>query len=580
MARGFSRGRRRDECGAYAVLFAILSTMLFGVGALAVDLGNGYQRKAETQSQADLAALSAAPYLGTQSTAVAQVLKYLKANTKVGQAGLTAAMLTDGVQANGEVTFPTPSTMKVWTPVAVVKFGLAAAIGPSEVKVSSTATVGVGTPGAQRTMPYYAVQGGGCDYGSQSLTDPANGKAKTAAEMTSVTLAPPVTNPSQVSNKAILVDATPYVFDANVAGTIQNIAGNLLQSVDRVGFFRTTSETPNAVETTAVTNANNNSVSAVALPPTVFNNPGVWWLRVYSNTNGSAKGWTPAANALPIRIGDGPIQCGNLSNSGNFGTLKLPRTGATATWLPDNIALGLELPLSLATMAATNTTQIPRCTAGASGVVYTPTSAGGTRYPNTNCVDTDTGLTALVTTKGLITGTPGRLVGSTTTTVPGRQCGPGHSSATRTMLGKQLNDDTLTCFMTDPSTQLSSIASSTYAGGPVLDPAIYDSPRFVYVPVLGADPSNGGSNHYAVVGMRPGFLTSEANTSTYNAQRFIDSGVTSTTTSTNGLTIPVNKVTTMQVYLFSSKALPSSGGQAQPGAIIDPDGPLVPVLTD
>ena len=59
----FWAARRRDERGAYAVLFALLSTVLFGLAALGVDLGNLYQRKAETQSQADLAATSAAVWL-------------------------------------------------------------------------------------------------------------------------------------------------------------------------------------------------------------------------------------------------------------------------------------------------------------------------------------------------------------------------------------------------------------------------------------------------------------------------------------------------------------------------------------
>lgn len=608
-----ARTRGGDETGAIAILFALTFATMLVIGALAVDLGNAYQRKAEAQSQADLAALSAATALacppapatcGTVSTrhqaAVDKVRDYLKSNTKLGQsgglAGLTSAMLTDGDLTNGEVTFPSDYSMKVVTPNAKVDFMLAQGAngqnaGPkvnSSVNVNASATVGLGTPGANAVLPFYAVSGAGCDYGSQALSDPANGKAKTASEMVGVTLAPPLTNPSQVSNKATLNSATPYQFDVGTPGTISNIDGNNLQSVDRLGFFRTPSDSPNAVETTALTNANNNSVSNIAIPATVYNAPGVWWIRVYSNTNGSANGWTPAANAVPIRIGDGPIQCGNFSSSGNFGSLKLARSTATSTWAPDNIAVGLQSPLTLQAMDPSNTSEIPKCTPGDTGVIYTATTGGSvTRNANTNCVDTDTGLTAEVTTQGLITGTatgnPGRLVRGTTTGVSGRQCAPGHASSTRSMLGYSLNDDVLSCFMADPSVALSAIATPSALPAALkhsLDPAIYDSPRFVYVPVISVTPSSGGSEHYAITDMRPGFITSEWNTSAYSSQTFIDpsTGTISGSTTNNGLTIPSNKVTTMQVFLFNKDALPITGGGAQPGVILDPNGPLAPFL--
>ena len=582
MIRFLAPSARRDEAGAYSIFFAIIAAMLLAVGALAVDLGNAYQRRAETQSQADLAALSAAPSLTNHATAVSQVLKYLKANTKAGQAGdlatLTTTDLTDGDVNNGEVTFPSQYMMKVVTPQALVEFGLAKSMNKSGVNVLSSATVGVGSPGAARTMPFYAVKSSSCDYGTQSLTDPANGKAKTASEMAGVTLAPPTTDPTSSSNST-LTDVTPYQFDVGATGTI-TLSGTQLSAVTRIGFFRTPTDTPNAVETVIAVNTNNNSITAAPVPANVYNNAGIWWVRVYK-PNGN-KGWSPVAGAIPIRIGDGPIQCGGVSSSGNFGTLKLARSTATSTWAPDNIALGLQAPLSLVGIDPVYTTQIPQCTPGAAGVVYTGTTgAGVTRYANTDCVDTDTGLTSNVTTQGLITGTgsgaAGRLVGSTSTSVPGRQCGPGHTTASTTVLTKTLNNDTLSCYMTNPAAQLSTIASSSYNAGPALDPSIYDSPRFCYVPVVQVTPSSGGSNHYAVVEMRPCFITAESNTSSYNSQQFVD-GTASTTT--NGLTIPVNKVTTLRVFLFNANALPNSGGNVIPGTVIDPHGPLVSVLTD
>ena len=92
-----------------------------------------------------------------------------------------------------------------------------------------------------------------------------------------------------------------------------------------------------------------------------------------------------------------------------------------------------------------------------------------------------------------------------------------------------------------------------------------------------AQPTNGGSLHYSVVDMRPCFITAESNDSSYNTQQFTDGSVSSTT---NGLTIPTNKVTTMRVFFFNKAALPADGGSAQPGLILSPTGPLAPVLVD
>jgi len=578
-----ARGRAHDDRGAAAVMFALCAVLLFGFGALAVDLGNMYQRKAETQSQADLAALSAAPYLKTShGAAVAQVVKYLKENGKLGEAaltGMTTGTLLDGDTTNGEVTFPSTYSMKVWTPNAQVDFGLAAVFGDSSSQVASTATVGLGTPGANATMPFYAVSGSGCDYGTQTLSDPANGHVQS--------IVPPLAlaghDPAQISNAA-QVQATPFQFDVGVTGATITITGSRLAQVDRIGYFREATDTVSPLFVEAplgAANTNNNAVTGAPVPTAVTNVPGVWWVRTFKPAPGNW-GWAPVSQALPIRIGDGPIACPGAANAGNFGALKLPRNASPSTWLPDNMAVGLQLPLWL--KAQKDPLWIPMCIPGASSsVVYSNTSGPGYGLPGTNCVDTDTGLSALVSTQGLITGTgsgnPGRLVKPTTTAVPGRGCSPLHGSARRSVMSGSytINDDTLSCFMTNPSMPLSTIASAAYSGGSVLDPAIYDSPRFAYVPVLGLTPDSGGSLHYSIVDMRPCFITGESNASTYNSEQFVDG---SAATTNNGLTIPTTKVTAIQVFFFNIGALPDSGGNATPGVILDPNGPLVPILTD
>lgn len=586
------RKKLEDEAGAVAVLFALLALVLFGVGALAVDLGNMYQRKAETQSQADLAALSAASAMacapavtgcGTiadrHQYAVDRVRDYLKSNTKLGQSGglatLTSGMLTDGDLANGEVTFPGDFTMKVVTPSAEVDFTLAqGANAGTSANVNASATVGLGTPGSNATLPFYAVQSGGCDYGSQTLTDPANGHHVTSVP----TLPAPLHDPAQTSN-TVLTAADPFQFDTGVNGTIASITGSHLSSVTEIEYFSDPQNNPAppalVVAQTIVSNTNNNLISNVPVPPDVANNPGVWWIRTYTSTGN--KGWSPLDQSLPIRIGDGPIQCNSTVVNGNFGSLKLPRldTGP-ANWLDWNVAQGLQLPLSL--QATSDPAEIPNCTPGDVGVNYSTTTGSPTLVTNTNCVDTDTGLTALRTTKGLLSNTPSRLGNKpTTSSVSGRFCAPGATNNnSRSAGGFTFNNDTLSCFMTDPSMPLSTIASASYSGGAALDPAIYDSPRFAYVPVVAQDPSHGGSAHWSIVGMRAAFITGESASSKYNAQAWAPNS----SATDNGITMSGSRVTSVQVFFFNDSALPSQGGGAQPGVILDPNGPLVPFLID
>ncbi len=572
-ARTFFAARRRDERGAYAVMFALLATSLFGVAALGVDLGNLYQRKAETQSQADLAATSAVARLPvSQAAAVQAAADYLNHNRKQGQTAITTSQLTDGDTANGEVTFPSRYFMKVLTPGAKVQFGLSVPLtGTSSTDVSSSATVGLGTPAADHLIPFYAVFGEGCDYGAQTLSDPANGHVQSIVP---TSLQTPSTNASQSTN-SVLDHATPYQFDIGVTGTV-TVHGTGLSGVTVVGFYRKTSELPNRYEVAIPSNGASDQLS-VTVPSGVASAPGVWWIRVYKDSGN--KGWTALDNALPIRIGDGPIMCPGTSDSGNYGMLKLSRSTQPSTWAPDNIASGLEPPLSLTVQ--TNPAVIPICWPGGPNVVYSPTTGSATRYANTNCVDTDTGLTAQVATQGLVTGTgtgkPGRLtLQPTTTQVAGRKCAPGKVTKQRQLLGRSLNDDVLTCFLANPAMTIAEIASPAYSGGAVLDPEIYNSPRFCYVPVISVDPSTGGSSHYSITDIRPCFITSEANESSYNSQLFTD-GTPDTTM--NGTDIQSNKVVSMHVVFFNKKALPASGA-AQAGVILDPNGPLVPVLSD
>ena len=73
----------------------------------------------------------------------------------------------------------------------------------------------------------------------------------------------------------------------------------------------------------------------------------------------------------------------------------------------------------------------------------------------------------------------------------------------------QLNDDLLTCFLTDTTTELGDVARANYTGDPVFSSAIYDSPRFAWVPVFGKLATSGGSARYQIVDFRATFITDQ-----------------------------------------------------------------------
>ena len=55
-----SQKQRSREDGAVAVMTALMVLLMLSVGAIAIDLGNAFTRKRDTQSQADFATLAGA----------------------------------------------------------------------------------------------------------------------------------------------------------------------------------------------------------------------------------------------------------------------------------------------------------------------------------------------------------------------------------------------------------------------------------------------------------------------------------------------------------------------------------------
>ena len=187
----------------------------------------------------------------------------------------------------------------------------------------------------------------------------------------------------------------------------------------------------------------------------------------------------------------------------------------------------------------------------------------------TNCVPTKPGMASNAATAGFIDGI-GSYPGLLTHVEPGTGCAANGMPATTVLFGKTLNNDTLSCFFTDDTTNIGLIDSPTYTlPGPVLSPAIFNSPRFFFVPVFGTEPSNGTKN-YQIVGFRPGFITDQ-----------VDSATRMTplpTGSTNGLTGSGATLSSVQVIFLNPSALPPM--PATNTGTFTGNGPRVLVLAD
>jgi hypothetical protein len=559
--------RTRSERGAVAIVATISLLMLFSCAAVAVDLGNAFARKRDLQSQADFAALAGGDGLGEGNSyvagdpAVVAVADYLNQNMPQNDAGAFTVSPSDLIddsdhipdgdtaEANGEVYFLPGDKMRVITPRAMVNFGLASAIGFDHVNVASDATVQIRSGGG--VLPFYAVDG--CDYGPQTMSDPPPGHTGGLNLLHGTdngNADPNSINPSQV---ALNESPSPAM---TVTGT--SFTGGS-EDATKVGFFRNDGTT--MVEAPVIAGSVTATEARIAfIPLSVLAVEDVWWVRVYKGSK-----WSPVDQAVPLKVGGSVLECLGGASEGNFGSLKLPRSDSSDStgdgWLPINISEGLQPPLTLDNHAEA-VGPAYTCADGVNGAIATTSPT--TLKPQTNCVDTDTGLPSTAATAGFITGGgngprppfKGRLDSDTT---PG--CGASSSDrnarwdtgirpggpSTPTF---KINDDLLTCFFTNDTTTIQNISQEVYGGGTVLSPDIYSSPRFFWQPVLGVDPSSGGSNRYSIVDFRPGFITDQPLTAT-KANMALGAA-----TGHNGFTITSGKVETIKVVFFNIGALP------------------------
>jgi Flp pilus assembly protein TadG len=572
------RRAARDESGAVAIIFALLAVMLMTLAALGTDIGNEVGRKTSTQNQADFAAFAAAGkmtqtgHLGdTPSAAVlSAIADSMNANQPQDdklacwrtQTCVSTAQLTDADLTNGDVRY-TADGLQVTAPNHYVSFGMARVMGFQGTYVGAQATVNIYSPGL-RVLPMFAVQG--CDYGLQTIADPANGHVSPVA--------PPLAYDTDTNDTSLVQPAQPLDSSGNpVTSLTVNSTGNMLQlaaqkwdQTTKIGFFRGDNTDPTLVQTKNVfwlmgdnTKTNLNGANGYSqnpqttvqlnIPNAVAQVQSVWWIRVFDQYNNQ---WSPRSQAVPLVVGNAVLQCGAGSLDGNFGTLRLLRNDVpTADDLPMNIATGLQPPLSLTVHQQwASDSPTGECVDGQNGAVVT--SVGTNLKPNTNCVDTDTGLAANVATQGLITGVDGQ-PGLLTTAGTKSGCSPNGGSNSQNISVQNTNytidNNVLTCYLTDGTTSLQTICDPNYNGGPALDKSIVADPRFVWVPVLKVKPDSGGSNTWSIIDVRPGFITDETVTnSTIKG--------TKTASANNGVVVDNNGVTQLNVVFFNINAMP------------------------
>ena len=113
------------------------------------------------------------------------------------------------------------------------------------------------------------------------------------------------------------------------------------------------------------------------------------WSTVYTGNNGN-----PVLNAPKLTIGTPPLLCGQGSSAGNFGTLKLshPAIAAGTTSVRPTWLWALRTPWRSIRQAAPQT--VPAPPSQTTSVLW--------NVEGTNCVDTDTGMSAKVATGGFL----------------------------------------------------------------------------------------------------------------------------------------------------------------------------------
>jgi hypothetical protein len=495
--------------------------------------------------------------------------------------------------ASGVHLSPDANQLTVVSPERRVDFGFAQVMGFDNVEVAGRATAEIESP-LQAGLPFYAFQG--CDWGEKVVANPTNGQSANGVLLSH----PSETNPARPTTLTTNPPTSPAQVPLHVSSpddslTLDADPGTLAGTTD-VGFFlsgtNTSGPEPVTIDSSQFS-VGDGALTVSHLPASVTSVEAVWYVRVKINgtwspvTTGS--GSNVVLRALPLTVGSPSLTCGVGSSSGNFGTLDLP---------PDPVVAGIngdakkQIAYNTIRGLSHGLSRFPTSTS-ATAYCEPPAPQGTIAWPadGTNCVPVKTGLDSDAAEMGLVLGISnpslpaGKLeVGNAD---PATQCPnnyPGGTTHVTTLRGHAINDDVLTCFFTDDSTTVGEVSSATYTGPVTIDQAIYRSPRFVQVPVLGTQPSKGTSHQYQIVDFRPAFITDQSVADNRLTGAPITAGCqtgNNITGECNGLTYDHGQLNSVTLVFINPAALPDPplepNGQYLPYSGV---GPKVPLLVN
>lgn len=569
--------RERDETGAVAVVVAVMLVVLLGVAALAFDLGNAWARARAVQLQVDVSAMSAGHLLpmtsANRTVVAAEVATYLERNQPQGSPTVSGDDLLDGDQPNGEITFLDGNgapcadqcvRMHVLAPAATVEFAFAGVLdddlGDTAVQRQATVEAFSELPPAQDVIPLWLPSG--CGYGpvdgdttqgSTSTTESTTPDTTEDPDSTSTDTSTPAVTPTPVGTHTLTGDpvtmapgATATVLGWQIGDVPNSTKKASLRLISPDGSFfvdyAVSEEKP----------AGTLTVEEFQVGPEISGTPGTWRayglleaggkndlayssssiaVEVGATSSSPSPSPSPTPTATPTSV---PVGCAG-QDRGNFGQLLSPRRDVDAKQaLALNMALGLDHVLVPFDFTATTPTK--SCTSG--GAPITGAQPDEVSRDGNNCIQGDTGNDGPKLYEGLIagvTGSPGRLdVANGPTTCPGR--------ADRSVGGKTVNDDVLSCFLRGGAS-LATISQETGVTTDMLDPAVMESPRFVWLPVVVAT-DRAQKSYQPILDFVPAFITGET---------LAVSG--SSTPADNGVEVNGNSVKVIRLFAFNKDAL-------------------------
>lgn len=557
MIRPVRSSRRRPEDGAVAIMTAILAALLLIAGALAVDLGNAWARQRDMQTQADVAALAAgnwardqnpimwpADTVAEQDAITQKAAEYIVEdnNNAIGMtqttAGAVVAALQDGNMANGDIEFlDSGRQMRLTPPPATVNFGMAAVFGYGSVDVSAPATVEVKSeiPG-QDVVPLWIPKG--CFFGAvEADTDggqPTVDDEDDTGDFTIDTMAPNTASVGQTLN-------------VNFSAKKNNFTTPPVVTFERIDDGTTiTAPSTNYAESGA------DATFRFAVGTNITAENSTWSVTV-TGKNGTV------SSPLTFTVGSGsppatdPEAGCEGQDRGNFGQLNSPRTGfggndtgSRGNRLLANMLYGLDHQL----VPHPNATQDSCETPPLANSQYD----SAVQYGN-NCIIGDTGNDGSKFADALINGSggqPGRLDASNGDTYSG--CS-GRSNTN--VGGRLLNYDDISCFLQDKPDGTSYTAldvTQATATRDMLDPAIVNSPRFVWIPVVYAG-DRSIKDFQPILRFVPGLITSQNTTTSaddFDASTGFQNGV-----ECNGGSGNCNSLSAIRIFTFNPRAVPN-----------------------